>query len=241
MKSTIRALNFALAITNSMCLVFCMQQNQQSTSVKTLPPLLASLKSYSSRYDCPAFERRVYKRKSNRNLISSTGAGGVPYINPPSPHGGEVHISQSPTSSHEIYQVKGHWIKTTSGGSITHSSYLIPGTDDASEKHKEVTHGNQTGPDHQGENPKQLLENGLDANQDEDGEENSQRSGDGDYEGDVILDILRRDGSVTQRPLNAPSDRNWITVHLINHWLTIKSKPHRVCWQTGAALTFAQR
>ncbi len=87
---------------------------------------------------------------------------------------------------------------------ITHSSYLIPGTDDSSKKHKEVTHSNQAGPDHQGENSEQLLEDGLDADQNKDSEENSQRSGDSDYKGDVILDILQRDCSVKKRTLIAP-------------------------------------
>ncbi len=95
---------------------------------------------------------------------------------------------------------------------ITHSSYLIPGTDDSSKKHKEVTHGNQAGPDHPGENSEQLLEDGLDADQKKDCEENSQRSGDSDYKGDVILDILQRDFSVTKSTLIAPFNCTCTTV-----------------------------
>lgn len=94
---------------------------------------------------------------------------------------------------------------------ITQLSYLIPGTDDSSKKHKKVTHGNQAGPDHQGENMEKLLEDGLDADQNKDSEENSQRSGDSDYKGDVILDILQRDCSVTKRPLTAPSNCTCMT------------------------------
>lgn len=97
-------------------------------------------------------------------------------------------------------------------GLITHSSYLIPGTDDSSKKHKEVTHGNQAGPDHQGENTEQFLEDGLDADQNKDSEENSQCSGDSDYKGDVILDILQRDCSVTKRTLIAASNCTCMTV-----------------------------
>ncbi len=104
---------------------------------------------------------------------------------------------------------------------ITHSSYLIPGTDDSSKKHKEVTHGNQAGPDHQGENSEQLLEDGLDADQKKDSEENSQRSGDSDYKGDVILDILQR-VSVFKKYFNCTfqlhlHDSHWIIVYQINY------------------------
>jgi len=94
---------------------------------------------------------------------------------------------------------------------ITQLSYLIPGTDDSSKKHKEVTHGNQAGPDHQGKYMEQLLEDGLDADQNKDSEENSQRSGDSDNKGDVILDTLQRDCSVTKIQLTPRSNCTCMT------------------------------
>lgn len=72
--------------------------------------------------------------------------------------------------------------------------YLIPGTNDATEKHEEVAHGDQAGPDHQGEEAQQLLKHWLDANQDKDAEEDGQRRGNGNHEGDVSLDVLPRGG-----------------------------------------------
>lgn len=70
--------------------------------------------------------------------------------------------------------------------------YLIPGTNDATEKHEEVAHGDQAGPDDQGEEAQELLKNWLDANEDEDAEEDGQRRGDGNHKGDVRLDVLPR-------------------------------------------------
>lgn len=70
--------------------------------------------------------------------------------------------------------------------------YLIPGTYDAAEKHEEVAHGDQAGPDHQGEEAQELLKDWLNADEDEDAEEDGQRRGDGNHKGDVSLDILPR-------------------------------------------------
>lgn len=63
---------------------------------------------------------------------------------------------------------------------MTSLSYLIPRADYSSKKHKQVTHGNKAAPDHQGEETQELLKYRLDADQDEDSQENSQRRGDRD-------------------------------------------------------------
>lgn len=71
-------------------------------------------------------------------------------------------------------------------------SYLIPGADDASKKHEEVAHGDQAGPDDQGEDAQELFEDRFNADQDKDAEEDGKRSGNGDHKGDVSLDILKQ-------------------------------------------------
>lgn len=50
-------------------------------------------------------------------------------------------------------------------------SHLVPGTDDPSGEHEKVTHGNQAAPDEQGEDTEELLEDGFDADENENGEE----------------------------------------------------------------------
>lgn len=70
--------------------------------------------------------------------------------------------------------------------------YLIPGTNDATEKHEEVAHGDQAGPDHQGEEAQEFLKHWLDANENEDAEEDCQSRRDGNHKGDVSLDVLQR-------------------------------------------------
>lgn len=68
--------------------------------------------------------------------------------------------------------------------------YLIPRADDPSRKHKKVTHGNQAGPDDQGEKTQKLLKDGLNADQYKHSQEDSQRRGDCDDKGHVVLNIL---------------------------------------------------
>ncbi|KAL0165483.1 hypothetical protein M9458_037327, partial [Cirrhinus mrigala] len=58
---------------------------------------------------------------------------------------------------------------------------------DPTEEHEEVTHGNQTAPDEQGEEAEKLFEDRLNAHEDEDGEENGQSCGHGHDEGHVLL------------------------------------------------------
>lgn len=69
-------------------------------------------------------------------------------------------------------------------------SHLVPRTDDPSKEHEEVTHGNQAAPDEQREEAEELLEDGLDTDEDEDGEEDDQCGGHGDEEGHVVLYVL---------------------------------------------------
>lgn len=75
----------------------------------------------------------------------------------------------------------------------TSVSYLIPRTDDPSRKHKKVSHGNQAGPNDQGENTQKLLEDWLDADEHKNGQEDSQRCGHSDHKGHVVLDVLEKD------------------------------------------------
>lgn len=72
-------------------------------------------------------------------------------------------------------------------------SYLIPRTDDPARKHKQVTHGNQACPDDQGENPKKLLENGLNADEYKNRQEDSQRCGHSDHKCHVVLNVLKKE------------------------------------------------
>ena len=73
----------------------------------------------------------------------------------------------------------------------THThTYLVPGTQYPSGEHEEVTHGNQTRPDEEGEETQHPLEDRLDAYQDEDGEEEEECGGDCDQEHQVVLVVL---------------------------------------------------
>ena len=74
--------------------------------------------------------------------------------------------------------------------STARTAHLIPGTDDPAEEHEEVTHDDQAGPDHQGEDTKELLEDGLHADQNEHGQEDGHRRGNRDDKGHVVLDVL---------------------------------------------------
>lgn len=71
-------------------------------------------------------------------------------------------------------------------------SHLIPRTDDPARKHKKVTHGNQAGPDDQGENTQKLLEDGLNADEYKHSQEDSQRCGHSDYKGHMVLNVLKK-------------------------------------------------
>lgn len=55
--------------------------------------------------------------------------------------------------------------------------YLVPGRYGASKAHEQVSHGNQTYPNHHREHSEQLLKHRLDAHKDEYGKENCQGSG----------------------------------------------------------------
>lgn len=69
--------------------------------------------------------------------------------------------------------------------------YLVPGRDGASETHEQVCHGDETQPDHHGEEAQQLLKHGLDAHEDEDREENRQGGGDRYQKCHVVFSFLR--------------------------------------------------
>lgn len=71
-------------------------------------------------------------------------------------------------------------------------SYLIPGTNDAAEKHEEVSHSDEAGPDDQSEETQELFKDRLNADQNKDAEEDGQRRRDSDHKGDVSLDVLPR-------------------------------------------------
>lgn len=60
--------------------------------------------------------------------------------------------------------------------------HLVPRTEDPPGEHEEVTHGNQAGPYKEGEEPEHAVEDGLYADQDEDGEEEEEGGGHGDQE-----------------------------------------------------------
>lgn len=70
--------------------------------------------------------------------------------------------------------------------------YLVPGAEDPSGEHEQVTHGDQTGPDEQGEEAEHPLEDRLDADEDEDGQEEEEGGGDRDQERQVVLCVLGR-------------------------------------------------
>lgn len=53
----------------------------------------------------------------------------------------------------------------------TNCFYLVPGTEDPSGEHEQVTHGDKTRPYQEGEEAEHTLENGLDADENEDGQE----------------------------------------------------------------------
>lgn len=72
-------------------------------------------------------------------------------------------------------------------------SYLVPWTDDPARKHKKVTHGNQAGPDDQGENTQKLLEDRLNADKYKNSKKDSQRRGHSDYKGHMVLNVLKKD------------------------------------------------
>lgn len=71
-------------------------------------------------------------------------------------------------------------------------SYLIPRTDDPSRKHKKVTHGNQAGPDDEGEDTEELLKDRLDTDEHKHSQEDGQCRRHGDDKGHVVLHVLRR-------------------------------------------------
>lgn len=77
-------------------------------------------------------------------------------------------------------------------------SHLVPWTDDPTEEHEEVTHGNQTAPDQQGEEAEKLFEDRLDADEDEDGEKNGQSCGHSHDEGHVILHGLWKHNDISR-------------------------------------------
>lgn len=72
--------------------------------------------------------------------------------------------------------------------------YLVPGAEDPSGEHEQVAHGDQTGPDEQGEEAEHSLEDRLDADQDEDGQEEEEGGGDRDEERQVVLCVLGEGG-----------------------------------------------
>lgn len=71
--------------------------------------------------------------------------------------------------------------------------YLVPGAENPSGEHEQVTHGDQTGPYKEREEPEHPLEDRLDADQDEDGQEEEEGSGNRDQEGQVVFCILERE------------------------------------------------
>lgn len=68
--------------------------------------------------------------------------------------------------------------------------YLVPGAEYPSGEHEEVAHGDQTGPDEQGEEAEHPLKDRLDADEDEDGQEEEEGGGDCDQERQVVLCVL---------------------------------------------------
>lgn len=89
-------------------------------------------------------------------------------------------------------------------------TYLVPGTDDPSKEHEEVAHCHKAGPDYQGEKPQELLEDRLDADQDENRQEDGQGGGNGDEERHVVLDVLRGHGKRGLRVPAALQSQLWV-------------------------------
>lgn len=70
--------------------------------------------------------------------------------------------------------------------------YLVPGTELAPGEHEQVAHGDQTGPCQEREETQHPLENRFNADEDEDGQEEEQSSGNRYQERQVILRVLQR-------------------------------------------------
>ena len=71
--------------------------------------------------------------------------------------------------------------------------YLVPWTEYPSWEHEQVTHGDQTGPYKEREEAEHPLEDGLNADKYEDGQEQEKSGGHRDQEGQVVLCILERE------------------------------------------------
>lgn len=68
--------------------------------------------------------------------------------------------------------------------------YLVPGAEYPSREHEQVTHGDQTGPYQEREEAEHPLEDRLDADEYEDGQEEEEGGGNRDQERQVVLYVL---------------------------------------------------
>ena len=68
--------------------------------------------------------------------------------------------------------------------------YLIPGAEYPSWEHEQVTHGDKTGPYKEWKEAEHPLKDRLNADEDEDGQEKEESSGNCDQERQVVLCIL---------------------------------------------------
>lgn len=112
-----------------------------------------------------------------------------------------MQVGEKATSSGQSFannhsnRSRAKWTPITPRGRHPHRcDYLVPGAEDPSGEHEQVAHGDQTGPDEQGEEAQHPLEDWLDADQDEDGQEEEEGGGDRDEERQVVLNVLGAEG-----------------------------------------------
>lgn len=95
--------------------------------------------------------------------------------------------------------------------------YLVPGAEYSSWEHEQVTHGDQASPYKQREEAEQPLEHRLNADKDEDGQEEEERSGNRDQERQVVLCVLEREtGRESWWVCWSSTEAYWFTYILIS-------------------------